>query len=312
MRPVAIAIVTLSLFATPAAAQSKRGQQLFAEARELLARGDIGPACDKFAESQRQDPRVGTLLNLGDCEERRGRLLEAAAQWKAAIELAQKTKDARGKLAKERADKLDKRIPRLTAKQAQSAPEGTTARLVHPDNNVQSLEPGSELRLDPGRYRVVVSAPGRATKSEDLLLVDGDSIELSIEPGPEPTGEPEGAMSQPDEPREEEWSPWRTAGIVLGAVGVASLGVGIGFGVVAISKNDESADHCDEANFCDDEGIALRESGLVAAHVSTGTIIGGAVLAGAGLTMFLLAPSVEGGEAAVRLEPWGASLRGTW
>jgi hypothetical protein len=125
-----------------------------------------------------------------------------------------------------------------------------------------------------------------------VVLAAGDKRSLLVAPGVAQSGAAEPREEAGDPESSAGWSPWRTAGIVVGAVGVAALGIGIGFGIVAINKKDEAELHCDEANTCDDEGIALQKDGLTAAHVSTGMFIGGGVLVAAGLTMFLVASLV--------------------
>src|SRR5450755_3617279 len=56
----------------PAAAEA-----LFRDGRAAAQRGDWETACPKLRESQRLDPAAGTLLNLADCEEHRGKVATA-------------------------------------------------------------------------------------------------------------------------------------------------------------------------------------------------------------------------------------------
>ncbi len=111
-------------------------------------------------------------------------------------------------------------------------------------------------------------------------------------------------------------SAWRTVGWVATAVGVAGLGVGTAFGVVAIS--DKSSAHCDSSNACDAGPLNDAKS---AATVSTvGLIAGGALLAG-GVALVLSAPKGDKPEAraaSLKLAPLvgardgGLPLAGTW
>src|SRR5512136_2811036 len=59
---------------------------LFREGRKLVAANDFAAACPKFAESQRLDPAVGTLLNWAACEEHVGKLASAWQRWKEALD----------------------------------------------------------------------------------------------------------------------------------------------------------------------------------------------------------------------------------
>jgi len=58
-----------------------KAEALFRNAKDADARGDLTMACAGFAESQRLDPAVGTLLNLADCEARSGWADDARAHY---------------------------------------------------------------------------------------------------------------------------------------------------------------------------------------------------------------------------------------
>src|SRR5262249_26584812 len=65
----------------PAAAEA-----LFREGRAAAQKGDWETACPKLRESQRLDPAAGTLLNLADCEEHRGKVATAWQLYRQVVE----------------------------------------------------------------------------------------------------------------------------------------------------------------------------------------------------------------------------------
>src|SRR6186713_2867899 len=102
-------------FASPAFAGDKvAAESLFADGRRLLAQGKFAEACPKFAESQRLDPAIGTLLNLADCYEKVGRTASAWAAFREAAALSHHGGDAkREAVAKERAAALEAQLSTL-------------------------------------------------------------------------------------------------------------------------------------------------------------------------------------------------------
>src|SRR5258706_3292372 len=64
------------------------------EAETLIAQGKLAEACPRYAESQRLDPQLGTLLHLADCMERNGQTASAWAGFREASEVAGTLGDA--------------------------------------------------------------------------------------------------------------------------------------------------------------------------------------------------------------------------
>jgi tetratricopeptide (TPR) repeat protein len=58
-------------------AHADTSAELFAQAQALKAQGKLDAACEKYEASYKLDPAPGTMLNLGDCAERRGELARA-------------------------------------------------------------------------------------------------------------------------------------------------------------------------------------------------------------------------------------------
>src|SRR5580704_7129436 len=89
---IAMAFVASSQVARADGANAPAAEALFAEGRRLVDAGDFANACPKFADSERLDPSVATLLNLGACYEKAGRTASAWATFREAISAAQAAK----------------------------------------------------------------------------------------------------------------------------------------------------------------------------------------------------------------------------
>ena len=108
----------------------------------------------------------------------------------------------------------------------------------------------------------------------------------------------------------------RTAGWLIGALGVVGLGVGTAFGVVAIGdKNDAN---CNSLKQCQPDALSRAKSAALVADVG---LIGGGVLVALGGAFVIFAPSgahAPTSTGAVRLVPTigatggGMSLAGSW
>ena len=157
------------------------------------------------------------------------------------------------------------------------------------------------------------------------MLKESERKELVVEPGA-PTSA-SAASSQPGSgpasttEADSGWSGWRTAGVVVGAVGIAGLVVGTVFGLKASSKKSDSDGLCDANNLCTADGLSLRHDAGVAADVSTATFIVGGVLLAGGIVLlidpFSGSESAADGEApnptvALDLGPGTLSVRGRW
>ncbi len=82
----------------------------------------------------------------------------------------------------------------------------------------------------------------------------------------------------------------RTAGLLVVATGVTTLGASLVLGLLAKGKNDDANAMCDGAACTSDEGVRLAHQASTLATASTITFIASLGLAGGGLAMIFLAP----------------------
>lgn len=174
MRTALILVALCALaYANPAA------EKVFQDGKALLAAGKVAEACEAFRRSQELEPRVGTLLNLGDCEEKRGRFATAWSAFVDARALATRLGDARATVADQYAAALVPKLAYVTVKlPAATAPGGLVVR--RNDGDVPAAELGLEVPIDPGHYEFAVAAPGFVTWKHSLDLAVGQRAAFQI------------------------------------------------------------------------------------------------------------------------------------
>jgi hypothetical protein len=286
-------LIALALFVLPAISHAAptEGERLFREGRAAMQDKDYDTACARFAESQRKEPAPGTSLNLGECEERRVHLIAARDAFTSAA-AAFATAEKKG-YASGRAEALDKRIPRVVVR-VSGAPRGVVVRAGD-----RVVEPGVELRFDPGEVVFTVEATAFHTKKVPATLKESPAI-VEIDLGPlEADRPPVAAVVAKPKPEQPVAPPaarsgsngMRTLGWTLGGVGLASLVVGGITGVMTLDRASTVKEHCDGDLACDPEGKSAASSGETLSLISTITVIGGVLGMGAGGLLLLTSPS---------------------
>ena len=173
---------------------------------------------------------------------------------------------------------------------------------------------GQAIDIDPGTHHFTFERVDLTTVETDVLVVVGDKnkrVAVTLrkapaagETAPAERATPEAAvapMATPGEATPENKAPesaaepgkstfpYRTVGLVVGAAGVVGLGVGTVFGVEAIVKQNDA--RCPSNNCGPGSNPDALRTAQSDGNLSTGFFIVGGVLAAAGLTTWLLAPS---------------------
>jgi hypothetical protein len=107
----------------------------------------------------------------------------------------------------------------------------------------------------------------------------------------------------------------RVLAIIVGGLGVAGVGVGCTFGLMAKPTYDKSAPYCD-GDVCTSEGHYYRERGRTQGNISTAAfVVGGAGLVTAAV-LWITAPKRPASDGALVIAPYiadgssGMSVRG--
>jgi hypothetical protein len=288
-----------ALHAQPSAADAALAEKLFEDGRALMAQKNYNEACPKLAESQRLDPGVGTLLNLGECYEKNGKIASAWATYKDAEAIAAREgQKRRSAFAAGRAKALAKDLS-FVVLETTSPPQGLTIQCDGETLGDKVL--GSTLPLDAGQHKIEAKAPGRVAWTTSFELAVRQTLKVAIpelETAPVETKPPPPSPVAPPiiPPPAVEAAPasggttQRIAGVAVGAAGIVAVGVGSFFGLRAASLHDDAeTNHCDAAT-CDQRGADLTSDARGAATASTILFaVGGAAIA-AGVILYLVAP----------------------
>lgn len=334
---IALPVLVLIGAAAPARAQSADAETLFQQGRALVKQGKLAAGCDKLAASARIDPSVGTLLNVGDCREREGKLASAWAAFEKARSLAKQTAhdEQREHEAARRAAKLAPQLATLTIAVADSS-DGLVIRRDH--EPIDRALWSTPAPVDPGSYSITAEAPGHKTWHSTVVVASRAHAQIvvpvleaeppppvaaaplpapaparAIEPAPAPVSAPAPIPAPPPRFIHERatWSTARRGAVALGIGGAAALGVGVYFGLRANDLQHQADARCPSAT-CSDP-LALRLNSDAQTDATRADVLyaaGGLGIAVATILWFagrpdettVVVPAVGGGQVGATLE----------
>ena len=311
-----------SALAEPTAADKAAAETLFVDARKLLAAGKYQEACKALAESQRLDPGVGTLLNLGRCYEKLGRTASAWSTYREAAAAARAANQgAREKNARHAADALEPKLPKLTV--VVTGAETNPRLEVRRDGAlVPSSMWGMAVAIDPGDHLFEASAPGSKPWRTQVVAEAGKPITVTVpalEPDPKAAVAARTPVTAKPAKTEAPAAParvpppasapasglggQRVVALVVGGAGLVGTAVGGYFAMRAKSTYD-GAD-CDKlTNECySAQGVFDRNLAFVRARNATYATIGGLTAVVAGVVLWATGSTTSSTEAAKTTAP---------
>jgi hypothetical protein len=261
-----------------------------------LGHFDVG--CPALDESQRIEPRAGTLFASAECQARWGKVAGAVARYQDYIGLVsrlppdqQSRHRDRVTTASDQLAKLKPAVPTLTIVLSANSPAGTIVRRNGVELKGAAL--GLPLPIDPGEHVLSAQAPGGQEKTVTVTaaLNQQQRVELEAPASPvvaAPTAHGDASPASASERALE--SSQRTWAYAVGGVGIVGIVVGSTTGALVLGKKSTAKEHCSGGACRDQEGVDAGKSGKALATVSTiGFGVGVAGLA-AGVILLLTAP----------------------
>jgi hypothetical protein len=313
-RIAAVALTACLSLTARVSADPSKADALFREGRRLLAGGQVAEACDKFAESQREDPSSGALLNLARCHADAGMTATAWTEYLAAAHLARtQQRPQQAAEAELRATELESRLIRLLIRLDPSAAGVVVTR------NGEQIAPsalGAPIPVDPGNHVVRASAPGHADWSTNVMLAQPGQLRSITIPALNPL--PRSTDAAPASPSklaerhgqsatkaEEKPAGAKSQGsrtIPMGAWVAAGVGTAALAGTAVLAwtaRSKWNAAHaqglCDAAHQCSPEGTTQTDQARTLGNIATGTaVLSVAAFAGAVLFYVLDGSSRKG------------------
>ncbi|UQA55479.1 hypothetical protein [Polyangium aurulentum] len=295
-----LAVIALLGGSSAFAADPAAAEALFQKGVAEMDAGHFDAACPALAESQRLDPRPGTLCALAECEAKAGRIATASSLYTdylrqyEAMSAAQKNKHAeRAKGARAQKEALAAEVPELSLVLLPGAPRGT--RVVRDGVELSAASLDIPLPVDPGEHVIATQVPGGPLHEERIRVSRGETTTVELWAGPAPIArKPAPAVqkrvvSSPAPAPVKENRAWmRTAAYISGGVGLAGLAVGASMGAVVWSMKPAIDEGCPNRQ-CETSAAsetAVRAQGF--AHASeVGFAVAGAGAVGAGVFLLL-------------------------
>jgi hypothetical protein len=341
-RWVGVALLASLAIAPVAHAQSgadkAAAEALFDEGKRLREQKRYSEACPKFADSQRLDPAVGTLLNLALCYKEAGQTASAWSTYReAAAQAAAANQSDREQLAREEAAALETKLTKLVIEVSPDVAAIPGIEVKRDGAVVPQGLWGVAAPVDPGVRTIDVTAPGKKPLRLDARAEGAGATAKVVVSALEddPNAQAPAAVvatpaltpaEPPQAPADRGANPGQTQriiGFVVGGLGVAGLAVGGVFTLKAMSENDDAKAICaDESEPCTDEDIDDHDHLVDEAKASKLNSFVAYGLGGVGLVtgavLVLTAPKGEPKSSRLRVVPEvaaghvGLSVSGAW
>lgn len=307
-------IAFASLCASTALAQQDRAETLFNQGVEAMEANKLDEACPAIAESQRLDPRLGTLFTLAECEAKRGKRPQALRGYQEflrqfeALPGEQKTRQAaRKKISEEAIPKLLKEVGLL---KISGVPPEATLLLDEQPVDAAAMQ---EVFVEPGAHRLVVRQGGQE-KATPLTIQAGETqvVTPALPQVAAPAASAPAATPAPAPP-----SPSPIPFYAAAGVGAAGLVLGTVGGLLAVSSKSTISKEC-VGLVCSRRGLDAVESGRSRATLSTVGFAVGILGAGAAAGLWFSGVSSPGRSTALRVAPVftaqqaGCLIEGGW
>jgi hypothetical protein len=272
-----------------AAQEDAAAEALFNKGLSEMEAGRYETACPTLKESQRLDPRMGTLFTLAECEAKGGMIASAVAHYDEYLRLfgrlspQQKTNQAgREKISLAQKTALTPLVPHVTLV-VRDAPAGTTVKWDDLVFNLPAL--GVPLPVNPGDHVVTTQAAGHAAATIRVTVHKSERKEVALKIGPKLAPKEPAAVAAASassnkpaplpSPTEEEIQDSKDEAASrrvwlygTGAIGVVGVVVGTVTGAVVLGKKGTVDDNC-EGTRCNAMGKDAADSAQSLGTVST-------------------------------------------
>jgi len=287
-----------------ARADVARAERLFDEGVEDMLAGRFEQGCPRIAQSQKEDPKPGTVFTLAECYARWGRTNSAATQYELYLELVkqlpaqqQAAHSERVTVARQEYEKLAADIPEFVLVWPGAPPRDATVTVDGEEIDQETL--GRARHVDPGEHMVAVSYADGSQSSRKVSIALGQSLRVIL---PTPRTEnpvPTPPEIPPDTEPSKPGSSQRTWAYIVGAVGATGLLVGAGSGIFVLQQKRIIDSNCEpdpdspERQRCSGKGLSAAQDAKIAGTVSTIGFAVGAIGIGVAIPLLLTAPSSQ-------------------
>lgn len=298
--PLAFFLGVSALGRAAAADDKDTAKTAFEQGVKQMEAKDYEHGCPALEQSQKLDPRPGTLFTLAECEALRGRSAAAYTRYGEYLQVyaslprdKQQKQGTREKDARTKRAELEKLIAQATLALPPGAPPGTVVA-----RDGATLDPGeinAPMMLDPGEHVVTTQAPGGPLTEQRFKLEKGEKRTITLEVRAAAPVKSAGPVEPPPPPSS---NGRRIATFVVGGLGVAGLITGGVTGGLMLSKMDAIKAGCKDGaggvQLCNTEGASAGNSAKLLGAIATAGFVTGAVGLGVAVVLFATAPGGAG------------------